>query len=75
MPDGYTSASMVLICGYGYDGMRFTHLGAAGSINISVAATANAIGKISVNVGTGTITNSTGASVTISAVYAVTMNR
>ena len=74
LPDGYTSATMALICGYGYDGMRFTHLGAAGSINIPVAATSSTIGKLSVNVGTGTITNSAGVNVTIAAVYAVTMN-
>lgn len=72
LPDGYTSASMALVCGYGYNGMRFTHLGNAGSINIPVAATSSTIGNISVNVDTGTITNETGTTVTIMDVYAVT---
>lgn len=74
LPDGYTSASMALICGYGYDGMRFTHLGAAGSINIPVAATASSIGKISFNVSTGLITNSTNVTVKITEIFAVTTN-
>lgn len=74
LPDRYTSATMALICGYGYDGMRFTHLGNAGSINVPVAETASTIGKIGFNVSTGMITNATSITVTIMDVYAVTVN-